>query len=52
MDHRLAIGVVVALGVGQWMVVAGMAKRTLVWRRSPRRCPSCGRARSDCRCVS
>ncbi|HSC51540.1 MAG TPA: hypothetical protein VLD16_14860 [Gaiellaceae bacterium] len=51
MDHTSAIGVVLALAVGQWMVVAGMAKRVLVWRRSARRCPSCGRARADCRCV-
>jgi hypothetical protein len=34
---------VATTGVAAWMVVAGVHKSALEWRRSKRRCPSCGR---------
>jgi hypothetical protein len=33
---------VVAAGIGWSMLVSGVAKRQLRWRRERRRCPSCG----------
>jgi hypothetical protein len=30
-------------GAGVWMVVAGVQKSALEWRRRRRTCPSCGR---------
>jgi hypothetical protein len=30
-------------GVAAWMVVAGVHKSALEWRRPRRRCPSCGK---------
>jgi hypothetical protein len=35
---------VVTAGVGYLMVVAGLHKNLLEWRRGGRLCPSCGRA--------
>ena len=31
-------------GVGVWMAIAGVQKNALEWRRTKRRCPSCGHA--------
>jgi NADH pyrophosphatase NudC (nudix superfamily) len=36
-------GLVAAAGVAYLMTVAGVGKHVLEWRRSSRRCPSCGR---------
>jgi NADH pyrophosphatase NudC (nudix superfamily) len=42
-DPNIAILAVLTSGVGYLMVVAGVRKRMLEWRRSARLCPSCGR---------
>ena len=34
---------VATTGAAAWMVVAGVQKSALEWRRPKRRCPSCGR---------
>jgi hypothetical protein len=31
-------------GAGVWMIVAGVQKSALEWRRPRRKCPACGRA--------
>jgi hypothetical protein len=42
----------VTAGVGLLMVVSGVQKRGLEWRRRRRRCPSCGRQfLGSCRCT-
>lgn len=41
--------VLVAIAV-YLMMIAGVEKSALEWRRPTRPCPSCGRARSQCRC--
>jgi hypothetical protein len=47
-DPTVAATLAVAI---QLLVVASVQKGTLKWRRSPRRCPSCGLdATTDCRC--
>jgi hypothetical protein len=43
-DPNITLLAVVTTGVGYLMVVAGLHKSLLVWRRSGRMCPSCGRA--------
>jgi hypothetical protein len=40
----------VAGGVAYLMTLAGVAKRALEPKRTPRICPSCGRATSHCSC--
>jgi Flp pilus assembly secretin CpaC len=52
MEPKLIVAAIVTLGSGQWMVAAGLTKRALQLRSNVRRCPSCGRFRRDCRCVS
>ena len=42
-DPNTAILAIVTTGVGYLMVVAGLHKSLLEWRRSNRMCPSCGR---------
>jgi hypothetical protein len=37
-------------GVGLLMVLAGLQKSTLEWRRPKRHCPSCGRQIAGRRC--
>jgi hypothetical protein len=44
LDSHIALIAVVTSGVGYLMVVAGLRKSLLEWRRATRRCPSCGRA--------
>ena len=51
MDAKLLTFVVIALAAGHWMLMAGVTKRVLSWRRPNRRCLSCGRLRRDCSCV-
>jgi hypothetical protein len=43
-DPNIAILAVVTSGIGYLMVVAGVHKSMLEWRRAGRLCPSCGRA--------
>jgi NADH pyrophosphatase NudC (nudix superfamily) len=43
-DPNIALLAVLTSGVGYLMVVAGVHKSMLEWRRSTRMCPSCGRA--------
>jgi NADH pyrophosphatase NudC (nudix superfamily) len=43
-DPNIAVLAVLTSGVGYLMVVAGVHKSLLEWRRSERLCPSCGRA--------
>ena len=51
-DPHAAALAVVTLGVGWGMMVAGVNKSALEWRRRKRVCPSCGRhiERSVCSC--
>jgi hypothetical protein len=50
-DPNMAFLVIVSCGVGYLMVVAGMHKSLLEWRRQSRMCPSCGRAISERVCA-
>jgi hypothetical protein len=43
LDPNIGVLAVLTAGVGYLMVLAGMHKRMLEWRRSGRLCPSCGR---------
>jgi NADH pyrophosphatase NudC (nudix superfamily) len=43
-DPNTAVLAILTTGVGYLMVVAGLHKSLLEWRRSTRMCPSCGRA--------
>jgi NADH pyrophosphatase NudC (nudix superfamily) len=47
LDPNIALFAVVTSGVGYLMVVAGVHKSLLEWRRGARVCPSCGRAIQD-----
>jgi hypothetical protein len=50
LQHLVILFVLAATAVGL-MMYAGLAKQALEPRRTPRRCPSCGRnAARDCRC--
>ena len=42
-DPNIVFLAIVTTGVGYLMVVAGLHKSLLEWRRSSRMCPSCGR---------
>ena len=44
LDPNIALIAVVTSGVGYLMVVAGVHKSLLEWRRTSRMCPGCGRA--------
>jgi hypothetical protein len=43
-DPHIVILALLTSGVGYLMVVAGIQKSLLEWRKSGRSCPSCGRA--------
>ena len=43
LDLNIAIITVLTTGVGYLMVVAGLQKSALEWKRGRRVCPSCGR---------
>jgi len=47
LDPNTALLAVVTTGAGYLMVVAGLHKSLLEWRRPGRMCPSCGRAIQD-----
>jgi NADH pyrophosphatase NudC (nudix superfamily) len=42
-DLHIALLTVLTVGVGYVMMVAGLQKSVLEWRRRQRICPSCGR---------
>jgi hypothetical protein len=44
LDPNIALVALVTSGVGYLMIVAGVHKSLLEWRRAGRLCPSCGRA--------
>jgi NADH pyrophosphatase NudC (nudix superfamily) len=44
LDPNIAVLALLTSGAGYLMVVAGLHKSLLEWRRSGRHCPSCGRA--------
>jgi NADH pyrophosphatase NudC (nudix superfamily) len=44
LDPTIALIAIVTSGVGYLMVVAGVHKSMLEWRRPARLCPGCGRA--------
>jgi hypothetical protein len=52
LDPNVASLAVVTLGVGYGMLVAGVNKSALEWRKRRRICPSCGRhlERRVCSC--
>jgi NADH pyrophosphatase NudC (nudix superfamily) len=43
LDPQLALAFAVSTGVGFLMLVCGVEKHLLEWRRRARHCPSCGR---------
>jgi hypothetical protein len=42
-DSHIAVIAVTTVGIGWGMMVAGVNKNALEWRRRRRICPSCGR---------
>ena len=44
LNLHIILFAILTSGVGYLMVVAGLHKSMLEWRRTGRRCPSCGRA--------
>ena len=51
LDPNTTFLAMVTIGVGYLMVVSGLHKSLLEWRRSERMCPSCGHAISDRVCA-
>jgi NADH pyrophosphatase NudC (nudix superfamily) len=43
LDPNIAIFAVVTSGIGYLMVITGIGKSMLEWRRPTRLCPGCGR---------
>jgi hypothetical protein len=52
LDPNIALLAVLTCGVGYLMVVAGVHKGMLEWRRPARVCPGCGRALTSRVCNS
>jgi hypothetical protein len=52
LDPHTALIAVTTLGVGYVMMLAGLQKNALEWRRRRRTCPSCGRHLSARTCTS
>ena len=52
LDPQLTTAFVISTGVGFLMIVSGVQKHLLEWRRGTRHCPSCGRRieRRTCGC--
>jgi hypothetical protein len=44
LDPNVAAVAVVTCGIGCLMLLSGIGKGMLEWRRATRRCPGCGRA--------
>ena len=51
LDPNIAILAVLTTCVGYLMIVAGLHKSLLEWRRPSRYCPSCGHAITDRVCA-
>jgi hypothetical protein len=49
-DPHVAILMALCLGVGYAMMLAGLSKNALEWRKQRRICPSCGRHTERCLC--
>ncbi len=45
-----AVVFLVPLGVAYLMILGGLGKNALEWKRRPRSCPSCGRDTVRCSC--
>ena len=54
LDPQLAAAFAATTGIGFLMVLAGVQKHMLEWRRTQRTCPSCGRriAGRTCGCTT
>ena len=50
-DPNLTILAILTTAIGYLMVVAGLHKSLLEWRRHDRKCPSCGRHISERVCA-
>jgi hypothetical protein len=50
LDPHAAILMIVCMAVGYVMMVAGLSKNALEWRKPRRVCPSCGRRADSCLC--
>jgi hypothetical protein len=44
LDPNMAVVAVVTSSIGYLMVMSGIGKSMLEWRRAARMCPGCGRA--------
>ena len=53
LDPQLAVALGATTGIGVLMVLSGVQKHMLEWRRPRRTCPSCGRriAGRSCGCT-
>ena len=53
LDPQITVTAVASTGVGALMLLAGVEKHALEWRRRRRICPSCGRQleRHACGCT-
>ena len=49
-DPHVAILMILCLGVGYVMMIAGVAKNALEWKKPRRVCPSCGHRADSCVC--
>jgi hypothetical protein len=49
-DPQTAAAIAATAGIGWMMIVAGVGKSALEWRRRRRICPSCGRDTRACAC--
>jgi hypothetical protein len=50
LSPHVATLMVLCLGVGYVMTIAGVSKNALEWKRQRRVCPSCGRRSESCLC--
>jgi hypothetical protein len=50
LDPHAAVLMVLCLGVAYMMMLAGVGKNALEWKRHRRVCPSCGRHVESCCC--
>jgi hypothetical protein len=50
LDPHVAALFALTSGVGYLMIVSGLQKSMLEWRRRRRYCPSCGRDSTTCGC--
>jgi hypothetical protein len=50
LDPHAAILMIICMAVGYVMMVAGLSKNALEWRKPRRVCPSCGHRTDSCLC--